>query len=171
MTLVALGIKRQTLEPHGELDLYLHAEKVQKGVPQAFVFDLVNKTDHDVRLPIPSVQCEDGFDGSLYLNVDFKPLRRGRPGEGYACVGDVLKWPPILDRIKDWRILHPGDRYSVAADRAHLMYADQELGRYEFWATYTPPYISKADEEVLRAMAIDFPDRELESGRVTFEKR
>jgi hypothetical protein len=41
----------------GSLEFRLQAESIVAGVPQDFTFQLVNNTDHDVRLPKPLIAC------------------------------------------------------------------------------------------------------------------
>src|SRR5215467_11981310 len=90
------------------LELQLQPESLQGEVPAAFTFVLVNKSDHEVRVPTPAVQCEDSFDGSVELRLDFKPLAPGPGIEGHGCAGDTMAWPAILERVKSWRVLKPG---------------------------------------------------------------
>jgi hypothetical protein len=153
------------------LELRLQPETLKGGVPQAFRFELVNISDHDVWAPMPTVQCEDGFDGSIDLSLDFRPLDPGPPGEGFGCAGDRLGWPSILDRVKEWKVLHAGEKLTLTADRAHLHYDSDRAGRYEFWASYSPPSVEPADQAILRQAGIDFPLGKLATQHLVFEKR
>src|SRR5262249_46209026 len=137
----------------------------------AFAFLLVNRSNHEVRVPTPAVQCEDSFDGSIELRLDFKPLAPGQSGEGGGCAGDTMAWPPILERVKSWKVLRPGESVRLRAEHAHLFYDADKPGIYEFWATYRPPSIHRADQETLRAARIDFPDRQLSTQHVVFVRR
>lgn len=56
------------------LELRMRAEKLQNGLPQAFTFDLVNRSEHDLRVAAPSVECGDNYDGSIWLRWQFVPL-------------------------------------------------------------------------------------------------
>ena len=140
-------------------------------MPQAFRFELVNTTDHDVWIPQPAVQCENSFDGSIHLSLDFRPLEPGPPGEGHGCAGDRMNWPPILERVKDWKTLRSGEKLTLTADRTRLFYDSQQAGTYEFWATYSPPSINRSDQAILRQAGIDFPHDKLTSSHLVFEKK
>jgi hypothetical protein len=47
---------------------------------------------------------------------------------------------------------------------------DSEPGKYEYWALYTPPYLTVDEKKTLHEMGIDFADSRLESKRLTFER-
>jgi hypothetical protein len=163
----------QTSDPPrgGALTLRLQPRDLVDGVPLAFHFELINTADHDVYVPVPTIQCEDSFDGSISLSVNFRPLWPGPPPEGHGCAGDRMDWPPILRRIADWKVLHPGDSLSLEAGHARLFYDPKQPGTYEFRATYRPPSINAADQAILRQAGIDFPTGLLTTSRFTFEKR
>src|SRR5689334_22552821 len=72
------------------LELRLEPEESGGGVPASFTFLLVNRSSHEVRVPTPAIQCEDSFDGSVELQLDFKPLVAGPSGEGHGCAGDTM---------------------------------------------------------------------------------
>jgi hypothetical protein len=61
------------------IELRLRAEKIVAGVPQEFEFQIVNRTDHDVRLPEPLTTCDDSHKGKLRLLVSFSPLSPPMP--------------------------------------------------------------------------------------------
>ena len=64
-----VGISQPRAEEQPGLELRLQPEDVQAGVPEAFTFVLVNRSNHDVRVPMPSIECDDPpFDGSIFLN-------------------------------------------------------------------------------------------------------
>lgn len=94
----------------GNLELRLHPDAVERRVPQGFTFLLVNRTDHDVWVPMPAVGCSDGFNGTISLRLVFTPLKPGQLGVGGRCACDTFDWPPIMDRIKSWRILHAEEK-------------------------------------------------------------
>jgi hypothetical protein len=150
------------------LELRLDPEALDEGVPQAFGFELVNASDHDVWVPQPAIQCEDDFDGSIRLSLDFRPAEPG-PGEG--CSADGLDWPSILDRVKEWKVLHSGDNLVFTADHARLHYESDRAGTYEFWATYSSPVIRPSDQAILRQAGIDFPHGRLTTRHLVFEKK
>jgi hypothetical protein len=167
-TTVAQTPTRQRM---GNLELRLQPERVERGVPQAFSFLLVNKTDHDVRVPIPTIECADSLNGDIELRLRFTPLKPGPPDEGRGCAHDRGDWPPIMERITDWKTVHSGDALVLHADREHLFYDDSRLGTFEFWAVYSPPSTDAADQRKLEESAIDFPHDKLRTRRVSFLKR
>jgi hypothetical protein len=129
----------------GNLEFHLQPERVERGVPQRFTFLLVNKTNHDVRVPIPTVECEDSFNGHIELRLRFTPLKPGSPDEGRGCADDREDWP-------------------------HLFYDGSQSGTYEFWAVYSPPSVDSADQRTLQKSGIDFPHEKLRTRRVFFLK-
>lgn len=68
-----------------------------------------------------------------------------------------MDWPPILDRVRQWTILHAGEGLTLHADRARLLYDDSQPGIYVFWATYKTPSIDLADRKTLEEAGMDFP--------------
>jgi hypothetical protein len=169
--LTSVGAQIQDRQETGNLEFLLEPEAVEHGMPQAFNFVLVNKTNHDVSVPLPTVDCQDSFDGTVWLRVDFTPLEPGPPGEGRGCVLDNFSPPTvIMDRIQAWRVLHSGDTLKLTADHTRLFYDDQQPGRYEFWATYTPPLITPRDQRLLQESGKDFPHARLRTRHVIFVK-
>lgn len=65
-----------TIEPT-ILELRLQPESVRKHIPQAFTVLIVNKSHHEVRLPMPSLECGDVPHGTVRLHVKFKPFKAG----------------------------------------------------------------------------------------------
>ncbi len=150
------------------LELQLETEDLQQGVPQAFTFLLVNKTNHEVRVPyIPNVDC----DGTLYGGMWLRVVAPGGQGWSRGCGVNALHGESILDRAKRWRVLLPGASLNFKAGKERALYNDQVDGTYEFWAHYDPPTISPSDQEVLRRAGIDFPQGPLDSAHVRFEKK
>ena len=167
-----VGISQPRAEEQPGLELRLQPEDVQAGVPEAFSFVLVNRSNHDVRVPMPSIECEDpSFDGSIFLKVEFQPLRPDAPGFGSGCANDRMDRPAIMNRVKNWTNLHPGESLSLRAVRKRLLYPDKEPGTYEFCAHYFPPSVTPGDRETLNQSGIDFPQNELTSAHVTFVKK
>jgi len=154
----------------GNLELRLRPKTIKRGIPQGFTFQIVNRTKHDVRIPTPTIDCEDTFNGSIWLRLELTPAL-GMSGTGLGCAADLQDWPPIVERIKKWKIVHPGDAVSLESDREHLFYDDKEPGNYEFSADYVPPYISPSDQNQLRALGIEFPHTPLATAHITFTKR
>ena len=145
------------------LELRLQPESVQKHIPQAFTVLIVNKSDHEVRLPMPSLACGDVPHGTVRLHVKFKPFKGGGSALDSGCIKD-FGYQTILDRLKQWKVLGPGESLVLMSNGilAH------DSGVYEYWASYIPPGMPKADEEVLQNVRVDFPKSELESTHVSF---
>lgn len=153
------------------LELRLHAEDIQDGIPQAFTFVLVNKSDHSIRIPTPAIECEDPVnDGSLWLKVNFRPSRPDENGIGYGCTNDRTDKRTILDRVKTWKNLRPGESIVLNVARERLHYACKEPGTYEFLLHYFPPAMTPSDRKVLSQAGIDFPRSDLTAAPVTFIK-
>ncbi|HEY7388138.1 MAG TPA: hypothetical protein VH640_06490 [Bryobacteraceae bacterium] len=173
MAALFAGIHAQTPDQGAAsgLDFRFEPEALEEGVPQAFRFELVNTSDHDVWVPQPTIQCEDSFDGWIHLSLYFRPSEPGPPLEGHGCAGDSMDHPPILDRIKEWKMLHSGDSLALTADSVRLLYNSHRAGRYEFWATYSAPSISLSDQAILRQAGIDFPHGKLVTRRLVFTKK
>jgi hypothetical protein len=153
------------------LELQLQPE-ASESVPAAFAFLLVNRSDHEVRVPTPSIDCENSFNGAIWLHVQFRPLVPGPPDEdGFGCASDSMDWPAILERVKAWKVLGPGESLRLRADREHLHYEGDKAGTYEFWATYRPPSVQLLDQGTLWAVGLDFPSRGLDTQHLVFVKR
>jgi hypothetical protein len=90
---------------------------------------------------------------------------------GRGCGTGRSDWPPILDRIKEWKTLHPGESLSIDATQEDLLVDVRAAGRYEFRARYEPPEISANDQDILRKAGIDFPHRPLTSERLVFKRK
>jgi hypothetical protein len=172
--------------PNGNLEFRILPEAVVRGMPQAFSFLLVNRTDHDVRVPVPAFKCSTAFVGSISLNVRFTPkVPSSGPSSGSGCAGDRMDWPPITERIMEWQVVPSGYALILKVDPKNIVwkiassvdissrnaaqehavqpgmrsywYDDSQPGSYEFWATYSPPSISRSDQTKLEELGIDFP--------------
>lgn len=154
------------------LEFRLQPEAVARGVPEAFDFVLRNNTDHGVRVPMPTVECRDTYDGAILLKFDFTAPKGGPTDRKQrGCVKDRIEWPPVMDRIKGWKILHSGEALTLKeVNGGSLFYDDEKPGKYEFWAVYSPPAIDSIDQKKLRESGIDFPHTELTTPHVIFEK-
>jgi hypothetical protein len=82
-----------------------------------------------------------------------------------------MDWPAILERVKEWKLLHSGDRLHLTVDRARLFYESDRPGTYEFWAAYSPPWVNRSDRAILSQAGIDFPHGTLTSRHLIFEER
>ena len=184
---LAAGTQGPDGQEAGSLEFRVQADRLERGTLPAFRLLLVNKTDHDVYIPLPTQNCSDDYDGSFELVRDFKPLRGGAkpPGPGGDCAKDKFGWPPIMDRLRDeeWKILHSGDALTLNAERfdpvirRHILWDivpsgasprqpgmvafehDSKPGTYEVWAAYSPPSIDLAAGKTLQERGIDYPSR------------
>jgi hypothetical protein len=164
------------------LKLVLQPDDFRDDMPQAFTFVLLNITDHDLLVPVhPSLDCFDNYDGSFWLVIKFTPVTPEPPGMGWGCGGSKYQWPPVLDRVKEWKTIRPGESFRITAPKDKLHLDGSKPGTYEFWARYVPPAISPDDETILRHAGFDFPvganrrvdlpQGELTSAHITFVKK
>ena len=167
----ATGTQPAVKDKSDNLQLRLEPKDIQMGVPKAFTFVLVNISDHDVRVPMPVVDC--GYidsTGSLQLQLKFIPLGLVHTKGGTGCGGSIGSSFDILLAVQGWKLLHAGKSLSIEASKSRLLYEEQNAGTYEFWAAYKPPTISEADQATLRQAGIDFPHDVLTSAHITFVK-
>lgn len=155
------------------LELNIEAENIRSGVPESLTLSLKNISNHVVVLPTPSSECSDQFRGSISIQLDFTPAHPNPESEGYGhgCGEGVSDWPSILDRIKEWRTLRPGESILIETTSKDWMFDFNQLGRYKVWATYDPPEVSERDQDLLLKSGLDFPDRKLTSNHLKFIKR
>lgn len=153
------------------LELRLTPGKLLKGVPVEFTFELVNVSDHDVYVPKPKVDCISSIDGYIWLQLDFTPAKFSDTGSGFGCVEDQVGLPAILQRTKDWQLLHPGETVRQTLHQHELHYDDKGAGRYEFWAEYHPPTINSQDQDTLRRAGMDFARQDLKTKRLIYKTR
>ncbi len=152
--------------PPENLELRLQPEAVRINIPQAFTVLIVNRSDHDMRLPMPDHECRDVALGTILLGFNFVPAKPGPTPLGHGCFKDYA-YQPILDRVRSWKVLRPGESLSLET----ISVKAGEAGTYDYWAHYYPPGMPKADEEVLQKAGIDFPKAELESTHVKFVRK
>jgi hypothetical protein len=62
------------------LEVRLQAGNLVKGLPQEFTIQLVNISDHDVRLPPPPLECQDSRRGEVELYLSVTPGINPRMG-------------------------------------------------------------------------------------------
>lgn len=155
----------------GNMALRLVPEDVQQGVPQAFTFQLVNTSGHDLRVPMPAIQCDDSYFGDLRLQLNFVPLKPGKNESGNGCSLGHGGMQDILEHANQWKLLHAGESLSLKAGKKKLFYATKLPGSYEFWAEYTPIELSASEQQQLREAGIDYPHEKLASDRTTFQKK
>ncbi len=147
------------------LELRLESELNQDKTPQTLTVLIVNKGDHDVRLPVPSIACDDIPYGTVALHFRFKPIMKSTNLLEGGCINDY-GYTPILDRLKGWKVLGPGESLSLMTK--HVL--AQDAGAYEYWASYIFPGMPQADEDVLQNAGIDFPKSTLESSHLSFTR-
>ena len=82
LVLSAAGLAADSFE------LQLRPDSIVDGMPQGFTFSLVNTSGHDVRVPTPAIECEDPFDGALWLRLDFTAFGDAEIHNGRGCAGD-----------------------------------------------------------------------------------
>jgi hypothetical protein len=152
--------------------LVVHISNLLQGLPQNFTFELMNSGTTDIRLPIPTLACGNDYRGSISIFVRFKATKPGlnQPPSG-ECVQDTSDYPPVLERIKTWKLLHAGERLSVSGDRSVFLYTDNLPGIYRLTATYTAPVLSANDRRQLRDAGIEFPHGKVVARRMKFVKR
>lgn len=156
--------------PHPNLELHLIPGEIRNGVPGAFTFELVNISDHDVRVPRPLVDCHSDFVGYIWLRLVFSPPNAGGEEAGYGCGADKDGWPQILQRVQEWKLLHPREAAKQTIGQGQLHYEGKDSGKYDFWAEYHPPAIEPDDQKTLRKAGIDFPREPLGSKHVIYQK-
>ena len=152
------------------VELLLKGGKLVNGVPDAFTFVFVNTGDHEVRLP-PVSPCIGNDTGWLLLWLEFTPVKPQGGGEGGGCGGSVNHGPKLMEQVKGWRVLSPGDSYQIRFPRIELFSKEQRPGKYDFWAEYRPPTFSPEDQRMLNEAGIDFPRTGLKSEHVAFRRK
>ena len=151
-----------------DLELRFSSIGVNGEVPQGFSFELVNVSDHEVRLAAPQVECTDAFSGYILLNLTLKPSDgRWVPGRGCA-LDSGGPWPSILERARSWKVLRPGEAMTMKRFRNTLLFDDSRAGTYDFWAEYVPPAVSPVDASLLRGSGIEFCEQRLRTKRLRF---
>jgi hypothetical protein len=154
-----------------ELELRLFPIGASGVVPEGFTFEILNTSEHDVFLPTPELECTDAFTGYVVLKMVVK-TPNGKPLLGRGCAVDRGgNWPPILQRVKSWKVLHAGEAMTLKGLRKNLLFDDTLVGTYEFWAEYNPPSVSPADSNLLRGSGIEFSERLLKTDRLRFVRK
>lgn len=149
-----------------DIELSVIPQDVDHGLPRTISFLLINSARHDVRLPVPAIQCEDSFDGSILLTV-----QGPKPPEGGGCASDMFgPQPTILERVATWKTLHPGETLIVSSSRDRFDYDDKQPGRYEFSAVYSAPSLKPDDRETLRRAGIEVSQGKAQSPVVVLMK-
>ena len=118
---------------------------------------------------MPSFESGDVPHGTVWLRLNFVPLKRGVLPELQAGGINDFFYQPILERVKGWKVLGPGESLNLATISDRIL--AQDAGSYDYWAYYYPPGMTKGDEEVLQKTGIDYPKKELGSAHVKFVKK
>jgi hypothetical protein len=152
------------------LELRIEAENVRSGVPSRLTLRLINISDHAIIVPTPTPECADQFRGSISIQLDFTPTHPNPEslGYGHGCGEGVSDWPPILNRIKEWKTLRPEESITIVTTAKDWMFDFIQLGRYKVWAAYDSPEVSQRDQEQLLKAGIDFPHQKLASNHLNF---
>jgi hypothetical protein len=94
---------------------------------------------------------------------------------GHKCpTGNITLPTPILIRVMNWKLLHPGESLDLAiviSQWDSIKQFQKYPGTYEFWAEYTPPSFSASDREALDAAGIDYPRLKVSSAHITIKKK
>lgn len=141
-------------EHPANLTLRLEVGSTSHGLPESLNFVLTNIGKHDLRLPRPTVNCGDSYDGSVWLWVQ-TPVP---PRYGVGCSSSKYEWPPLLDRIKPWQTLRPGESLHIEVKADQLHFDGTHPGKYEFYAIYEPPSLSPDEQAALQKAGIGFPE-------------
>lgn len=145
------------------LEITLTASPLEiSGLPSELTLTVTNITDHDVLLPSPHQDCGDVSNGTVDIGMNYRPNPGGNSSViGHGCIADYFQLPNILERAKAWRTLRPGQSLALVSNvRSQVSLAFRgppRPGRYDFDATYTPPYLSDDDKRALKNTGFDFP--------------
>jgi hypothetical protein len=157
------------------LEFRLQADPASPGTPRSFSLLLVNKTGHDIYLPVPRRNCEDRYDGWFRIFNTFKPLNgpSPEPGSPGGCAFD--QFGPelaISDRIgaENWRLLHSGESLNLDPSGTTAFTDSDPPGVYEFWASYSPPAIGPDKRKILQNRNIDIPQGRVMSNHLVLTK-
>jgi hypothetical protein len=151
----------RTIPGPPELRLSMTASQTEShGLPHLLTLKITNITRHDILIPTPT-NCSDGMYGTLFFSIDIQ-RKTGPAPLGMGCVADYnFTNVSISDRIKKWKRLLPGQSLvfnkNVTAEIGAILRGPPEPGRYEFRASYEPPWISEHDKILLTTVRIGFP--------------
>ena len=172
--LLPVCLPAQGKKPGPELELNLEARDVVRGAPTTFHVIVRNRSDHDIRLPEPSLGCASAVNGTVLLMEKFKPKAPGSDpdaGLGSGCVGSW--WPyshDVLERAKSWLLLRPGGYLERVASPSRLHYVNHGAGTYDLSAEYVPPALSVDERRSLTNAGFTLPKTKLVSKHVILKK-
>ena len=152
------------------VELRLRADELIAGVPETFTFIFENVSDHDVRLPAMTYCAPGQYVARIRLNLQFLPLHPPVAGGGGGCGGGAWPSPKLLEQVKAWKLLRPGESLAVTFGRKQLFAIQEAPGKYDFWAEYEPPQLSAEEQVMLEKAGIDFPRAPLASAHLQFTR-
>lgn len=168
--LYSLVLSAQTAEPRAPVvELRIRPSDLVNEVPDTISFVFVNAGDREVRIP-PVSPCLGHHSGTLALRLEFSPAGPPGAGKGGGCAGWLDHVPGILEEVKSWKRLNPGESFTVSYKRVELSVFEQAPGLYEFWGEYRPPKLTAEEIELLQSAGIDFASKSLRSTPLRFNR-
>jgi hypothetical protein len=137
------------------VELHIAPSELVNGVPDTITFVFVNAGDREVRIP-PVSPCLGRHSGTVTLRFEFSPAGPQGAGKGGGCAGWLDHPPGILEEVKSWKRLDPGESFTVSYKRVALSVFEQAPGAYEFWGEYHPPKLTAEEIGLLQHADIDF---------------
>jgi hypothetical protein len=170
LVLYSLALSAQTAAPGTSVvELRIRTSELVNGVPDTISFDFVNAGNREVRIP-PVSPCLGRHSGTLALRLEFSsPGPRGA-GKGGGCAGWLDHPPGILEEVKSWRRLKPGESFTVSYKRVELSVFEQAPGAYEFLGEYRPPKLTAEEVGLLQHAGIDFACEPLRTTPLRFNR-
>jgi hypothetical protein len=152
-------------------DLQLAAKIVPSPNPlqTQVVVTLHNAADHTLNFPQPGLFCRES-PGSMSVISTFEPVdpasEQSKYGMGCSACGHPSA--DILDQVKDWIALSPGQSIKVSRQLSNAMLLG-EPGTYRISIVYSSPTFEEDDLAVLRNAGIVLPANEkYHSNSVTY---
>jgi len=167
LVLLSLAISAQTGAPI--VELRIAPSELVNGVPDAISFVFVNAGDREVRIP-PVSPCLGRHSGTVVLRLEFSPAGPQGAGKGGGCGGSIDHPPGILEEVKSWKRLKPGESFAVSYKRVALSNFEQGPGAYEFWGEYHPPKLTAEEIGLLQRADIGFASQSLTSTPLRFKR-
>jgi hypothetical protein len=157
LVLYSLVLSAQTVAPaKAPIELHIRPSELVNGVPDTISFVFVNAGDRDV--------------GTVALRLEFSPVGPRGSGKGGGCAGWLDHPRGILEEVKSWKRLKPGESFTVSYKRVELSTFEQAPGGYEFWGEYQPPKLTAEEIGLLGRASIDFAREPLRSGPLRFNR-
>jgi len=161
---------QSSAQNRSSVELSLRPSELVNGVPKTMGFVFVNTVDHEVRIP-PVSPCIPGrYSGMVKLNLEFLPLRPQIAGKAGGCGGAASHNQSILEQVKSWKRLQPGESLTLSYQRSELSVSEEAAGAYELWGQYQPPQLTAEDMTALEHAGIDFPSQPLRSAHLHFNR-